>query len=232
MNSTRTLKSIIVALLIALGLSLYINRPEITSLEGLCLDYSNEPKSELSVALVHKMSDNYQRKQLTSINSDVSNGFTTTAGDSRAIWFDLETLKAFLYHFEIEAIKNNAPISSEDLGVRIYYGSYPDNFSPISFPDLNGLAGTGYEEHHTLMMIPTLRINSIDKDFNPFDDDTYSNGLEGIPEYENSEPSNAQQIFGLTGFKKTNADPQTPQRTGAQNHGSLYPPLGEDGLNF
>ncbi|AFL82015.1 hypothetical protein Aeqsu_2560 [Aequorivita sublithincola DSM 14238] len=237
MNSTRTLKSIIVALLLTLGYSLYyINGLEIGEEEGLCLDYSNQPMSELAVALVHKMSNNYKSNQLSVINNDTSNRFTTTAGkgDTRAIWFDLETLKAFLYHLEIETKKKDASISGTDLGVRIYYASYPDTTSWGLFPDLVGLSGSDYEDHHTLVMIPTIRNkNNVDVDFNPLEQRTFSDGLGVILDYENSEASNPQKTFALAGIKKSSSSNQnTSQRTGAQNHGNLYPPLGEIGLGF
>ena len=46
--------------------------------------------------------------------------------DAKSISFDLETLKKFIYHIEAITKQNDDNITSERLGVRIYYAAYPE----------------------------------------------------------------------------------------------------------
>ena len=55
-----------------------------TDNKSICSNYSNSTKSQLEVGLVHEMTGNYQH--------------TSNANDAKAIWFDLETIKKFIYH--------------------------------------------------------------------------------------------------------------------------------------
>ena len=74
--------------------------------DDICSNYST--LSTLEVKLIHEMTKGYKLRQLTAINNDPSTGFAPSVReDSRAIWFDLETLKAFIYQIELKANKND-----------------------------------------------------------------------------------------------------------------------------
>lgn len=87
--------------------------------------------------------------------------------DARSIWFDLPTLKTFLSDLESHAKIQNPDIKDSDLGVRMYYGAYPEN---LDNPDVS----KEYGKRHTLVMIPTKKETDVsgeicNRDFNPID---------------------------------------------------------------
>jgi len=184
-----------------------------TDSNSICSNYSQTAQSQLEVGLIREMTDIYQ----DNLNE----------GDVKAISFDFETLKTFLYHIEMEAAKINIP--SKDLGLRIYYASYPDKntWRPDFNRDLSVFLGNPiteqYELKHTLIIIPTKKelkgTNTQYTDFDPFDANTQN----GIPIY----------------YTNPTLDRYNANRTitalplyGAQNHGQMYPPYPESGMTF
>jgi len=196
----------------------------VTSLNNtICSNYTE--MSTLEVSLIRSMTQNYKDNQLSDINDGSHTPFTIANGDTRAIWFDLETLKAFIHQIEIKAKNNATPVHSKDLGIRIYYASYPDTAE--SYDDLNGVNGnfvlpSNYQEHHTLVMIPTMYRGTENVDFNPLEPATYQKSISNI---YSTNPS--AQIPALTGTRSNSSNTR-----GAQNHGGSYPPLGDSGLDF
>jgi hypothetical protein len=236
MNSTRTLKSIIVALLLSLGFTLfYISTLKVPNEEALCVDYSSNDMNTLSAGLVHELVNGYRNRQLKAITSATSS--YSMASDAEAIWFDLETVKEFIYQLEKKTQNFDASIGSESLGLRFYYASYPATINSAD-PDLGDLAGKGYEKHHTLVIIPTKRIGMEEVDFNPLDIETYTLGLKATGNYNYTEEGNTYnnrnptELLGLGAKSKLPKPSDSSTRPGAQNHGGLYPPLGQAGLGF
>jgi hypothetical protein len=186
----------------------------------LCLDYKNSEKSSLDTDLVKEMTKLYQT------NSRFKNDSVM------AIRFDLETLKKFIYHIELEAKKENKP--SKDLGIRIYYARYPkkDTWSKDKLfeKDLSGFLGNTlteqYEGKHTLIMIPTIYDGNEHLDYNPlFTSRNVQNRLlnkNNLSIKEDGE-SSKQQTFGIMPQESDNLK---------QNHGELYPPYSEVGMEF
>ncbi|AUC74307.1 hypothetical protein [Olleya sp. Bg11-27] len=186
--------------------------PNTTVSTNICMDYSDETINTLEIDLIRNMVDGYKNNQLAHINA------AEKFSDARSIWFDLETLKKFIYHIEYETLKIDNSISSKNLGLRIYYSRYPEE-SWSEYNDLNAVP-TAYAKHHTLIAMPTHRREntSTNLDFNPLDTDTFG---EGIP----------LNYTGPTASLALTQDRQS-QITGAQNHGGLYPPGLPDGLAF
>lgn len=128
---------------------------------------SNNPLEPgiMSNSLIQALIDNYRQNHLTAINTALG------IQDAHSIWFDLPKLKSFIAKIEEEAAKVNPAASSEDLGIRFYYATYPkqENWSIMdSHP-----VPTEYAGRHTLVMVPTLKKANetgelIDYDFNPF----------------------------------------------------------------
>lgn len=189
--------------------------------DNICSNYST--LSTLEVKLIHEMISGYKLNQLTAINNNAASiGIPLPSGDARAIWFDLETLKAFIYQIELKASKNQPSIPDTELGIRIYYANYPYYQNWNNYPDLLAPGGSNvlpqnYEKRHTLVMIPTIRIDGLDVDFNPIDPLTYS---------ENPLPTNSNYSAQST----TRAVALTGTSSSSQNHGSLIPP-GNPGQN-
>jgi len=130
------------------------------------------------VNLVHKMTNGYKQNQLTHIK-------TVMKDDAHSISFELETLKRFIYHIEINAQKNR--VSKDDLGLRLYYSRYPDLETwSNQYDDLKGFLNDsiteGYQDRHTLVMIPTLLKNGVHMDFNPLHTETYGENFTGTGE--------------------------------------------------
>ena len=65
----------------------------------ICLDYSNSQINELRVDLIHTMTNKYRSNQLDFVNRN-SDFLGYNKKDAHSIWFDLITLKKFMYHIE------------------------------------------------------------------------------------------------------------------------------------
>lgn len=205
--------------------------------DTICLNYAGDPVPQLPVGLVIDMREQYVENQLATIERELM------PEDAEAIWFDLETLKKFIYHLEHTTQSNDSTISSKDLGVRIYYASYPDkkNWKIARYnKSLDVFMGDPiteqYEKKHTLVMIPTIKKGAIDMDYDPLNVNTYKNGLNGVQDekdqlfYQN--PKN--KIFSLSSLpmKSVSSGSTGSSSVGAQNHGSLFPPKGNGGFGF
>jgi hypothetical protein len=194
--------------------------------ERICMNYDSVAPSKLASGLVYNMITNYKNNQLKSIQNYTPNPLDL---DAHAIWFDLDTIKKFIYHIE-KGVKQNAGKDLK-LGLRIYYASYPikDTWKE-TFPDLSGFLQDTltekYEKMHTLVMIPTFTKENIPYDFDPFQKETFEKGL---PIY--NEQFNTIPVTALTSVARSasSGDPEILQNT-ARNHGVLFPPgntLGE-----
>lgn len=198
--------------------------------KAICMDYDSSDISMLDADLVHTMTKEYINNQWMYINSNSNfdSKLSTTTEDARSIWFDLKTLKKYLYHIENETRKADAKIEEENLGIRIYYGVYPSVDQIKKFPDVFDTSKdrdfTKYSGLHTLVMIPTVTIEKEILDFNPLDTMTYKGGLYKIDKYGynngGSIPNSTMALFGSS------------RATVGQNHGTLYPPGPAVGMGF
>lgn len=199
----------------------------------ICSDYESEPPAVLTMQMIKKMIEQYKNVQLNNIQTAATNAVPT---DARAIWFDLETLKKFLYHVEHNVNKNYTESQGKKIGIRIYYAAYPNNeemkrmASSQSDPDFT--FNPAYQNLHTLVMIPTITgTNGENYDFNPLDKETYigfanMNKLKRETLFNNS--SYSSLIFGPEAEIIRNSD----GTTSARNHGHLYPPGNIIGFGF
>lgn len=118
---------------------------------------SNDFNPKVSLELIKNLIDNYRSNQLTHINEKLD------TEDAHSIWFSLETLKSFIARIEEEAQKIDSSVSENDLGIRFYYAAYPEvPLDPI--PE-------NFSKKHTLVMIPTKKLDGLHHDFNPFDEE-------------------------------------------------------------
>jgi hypothetical protein len=121
------------------------------------------PFDGLQPQLAQAMIANYRDKQWAAINNAYySNG----ESDSRCTWFSLPTLKRYIY--EIESKSEKVGNCDKALGIRMYYGTYPDN---KSLPGMENVPDN-YLGRQTIMMVPTMRVGEDDLDFDP----NYMNG--------------------------------------------------------
>lgn len=132
----------------------------------IVLNYAHESISTLQKELVETMIKGYENKQLKAINKHVTlDKDPNNQGDAKYIEFDLETLKKFIYHIEMNAKKTDSTILDKDLGIRMYYATYPKFTEWKSYPDLqdprfleNPLTKQ-YGLRHTLVMRPIIKKN-------------------------------------------------------------------------
>ncbi len=123
------------------------------------------PPITMSSTLVKNMINNYRNNQLKAIGNDAENGMKD---DAQSTWFDIAGLKTF-----IKTIENKAPKGSKDLGIRFYYAAYPSDtlFGKEGYESLadfnNDELKKQYGKRHTLVLVPTTKINGVNTDFNP-----------------------------------------------------------------
>ncbi|MDR6517214.1 hypothetical protein [Chryseobacterium camelliae] len=164
---------------------------------------TNSGPNTLPHNFIKSLIDNYKNNQLVSINNDQN------ISDSHSIHFDLAVLKKFISDIEIETKKVLPTVTTQQLGVRMYYAAYPDT-NHWSMTDGQSIPDN-YAAKHTLVMIPTLKMADeqgqiLNYDFNPINPATYN--------------ANADITASSTGSGSGNVSTDIV----AQNHGGLIPP--------
>lgn len=124
-----------------------------------CTDYGQVPLTGINTETALMMSDNYKllNQPLLEINGNIT--------DANSIWFSLETLKNFIWKIEKAVCLQNCP-NGINLGVRIYYGRYPEDMTG----ELASL-DPDFAQHHTVFMVPTFQDadnSQIHWDFDPW----------------------------------------------------------------
>ncbi len=201
------------------------------SLTTICMDYDNIAPATLTTGLIKSMVTKYDDTQLDYIQTATG---TVVPADARAIWFDLETLKKFLYHLEHNVDKNYAEGANKKLGVRIYYSAYPDAKKMDAFmaqqDDPTYQFDPAYANLHTLIMIPTITgKDGQNFDFNPLDKTTYDGFSANNTRSLTTNP--AYSTLSLSATRET-TNLNSPNHTSARNHGMLSPPGMTMGFGF
>lgn len=201
----------------------------------ICTNYSNTTNT-LPVGLIHDMTKGYRTNQKSTIDINLS------LNDAHSIYFELETLKAFVHQIELTAKKNKAnPVKSDKLGIRIYYASYPHqkNWGDKRYKnELDSFRGhpekSKYGKLHTLIFVPTIMQDNMPVDFNPLDPDTYSSPMKNLSDKygPNGNSSTMALQFTIPNAIVNPTTTQSPTSTSAQNHGGLFPPGPGDGHAF
>jgi hypothetical protein len=212
------------------GISTYVDKT-------ICSNYSREPVSELPIELIADMIKGYKDNQLSAINNGLR------MDDAKAISFDLETLKKFIYHIEAITKDKDSTISSEDIGIRIYYAKYPEKnkWPNVGYKNaLDGFLGDPiteqYGDKHTIIMMPTIKRNDTYFDFNPNDERTYTKHMSELSEQQGNQSIYTNSTNRTISLSITTSTSQRGSGSGgstaAQNHGGLFPPNSDDGFGF
>ena len=87
---------LITAIISAAAMYFYLRRNQVSPTKSaqICNDYSNYQPSTLQTGLVGDMISIYRKKQHKTITTNL------LPEDAHTIWFDLETIKKFIFHFE------------------------------------------------------------------------------------------------------------------------------------
>jgi hypothetical protein len=133
---------------------------------SICLSYSKDSVPTLQKGFIDDMKGNYYNNQLSILKNPNNQSRTNLeGGDTQSIWFDLEKLKKFIYHIENKAKQSN--ISSESLGIRMHFITYPTNDNWQNYTDLNGFDKEEiYRSRMSLILVPTKKIEEKNVDFN------------------------------------------------------------------
>lgn len=200
----------------------------------ICMDYQSDPAPQLTTKMVKSMVTTYSGNQLNNIQTAPTNA---VPNDARAIWFDLETLKKFLYHIEHSVNNNYAQSHDKKIGVRIYYSAYPKNTEMRALSteqaDPNFTFNPAYESKHTLVMIPTISgADGENYDFNPLDVNSYVGFVNMDKKDKYSFINNSYSTLILGPGAETVNQSASSSATIARNHGVLTPPETVIGFGF
>lgn len=135
----------------------------------ICSNYSLVPVNEMGRQEVVKMVRNYYNNQYQALHDVASSSKLTGLPancpvDSRAVFFNLDTLKKLIYYIE----KGSSGFSAADkqnLGLNVYFASYPESFHKTK-PGYNYASGSpvlvpyDYTNRHTLIFIPSIFSNT------------------------------------------------------------------------
>lgn len=209
-----------------------------------CYDYSSQPLPGLAAKTAIDMADNYAaiyqiRNTSGGLVFDSNNKRQMDFRETKSVWFSLESMKRFIYHFEKNACQLNCKdIDKKALGVRFYFAKYPDQGSvanqiannDTTFKFLTRPNMAGYYGRKTLFMVPTYWDNTIrtDKDFDPQwsvqkGKSVCIKDMKFILKENYNNLSNLKIMAG-------SPDPNDPN--GMQNHNPLCPPDNCPGQSF
>lgn len=128
-------------------------------------DHNTSMDNLIPTELIQSLVDNYRSNQLEAINESLN------IEDAHSVWFDLPTLKNFVAEIEAHAELIDQNVKDTDLGIRFYYAAYP------AVPESSVPAE--YAKRHTLVMIPTKKLNNLNYDFNPIENTSESLAVAG-----------------------------------------------------
>lgn len=142
-----------------------------TSDEGdVVLNYTERDFNSLPLGAAKIMAENYYKTDVPSSKGlQVDGSFE----DARSIWFSLEELENFMWIIRNYTDNDKISVPAKDLGVRVYYGRYPDLPTLRANTDFKGV-NFEYANMHTVFMVPTYKDGDQQIDFDP--QGSFSNG--------------------------------------------------------
>ena len=214
-------KALILTNLLWLSIFLFMGFKPALKPMASCDDITSNFKTEqfdgLNLKVASEMAALYKKNHLPKLIS---------GRDSRTIWFSLPTLKKFIWeieHYNCLKAQNNIP--ADDLGIRIYYGEYPNATRLKEDKIWNGV-NPDYQALHTAFMIPTFWDGKVNHDYDPiFDYKTGKSTGKWTPTALSRIISNSSGNLGnliITGLSMPS------KKLDAQNHGGLCPPFCND----
>ena len=190
-----------------------------------CYDYSQTYLEGINTSTAITMSYNYKTIDQQLLNT------TLPGDDANSVWFSLESLKNFVWKIEKAVCEQNCPDALK-LGIRIYYGRYPQTMTG-EFAALDPL----FAEHHTVFMVPTFQDagnSTIHWDFDPWHWGKNCKPTSMVEWFAGSPrpfDDDAALIFSIGGnqyFMNTGSG----VLSSAFNHGDLIPPYPMTGAAY
>jgi hypothetical protein len=177
----------------------------------ICTDYTKAGNfNYLNVDLLYNMAQKFK-----GTSGMINNSVAPNLIDARSVWFDLDSLKRFIWEIETDVCRNTCPEKLPlNLGVRVYYARYPPTGSLAQYDDIRHLPDD-YENRHTVFMVPTFDVAGTPTQHIDFDP-RYFDATGCHPERlqlkfppEDSALRKASGIVALSAF----------------NHGGMCPPI-------
>lgn len=148
-NRTSITRNILIATnIITLGLAIYFySQADSTGDDTqpvVCCSYEDLEGETLEdfTNVIKRYKDNAWTIINTTMNQQLtSSGGSPTFEDARCIWFSMDSIKQFIC--TIEKYSEQLDLTTANLGIRLYYGQYPD-------------AHPNYPNRHTIFMMPTF----------------------------------------------------------------------------
>ena len=109
----------------------------------------DESFNGISEETARTMAQGYRSAQLRVINDGLK------IDDSRYIWYDLESLKHFIWQIEHSANVVYGKEKHPKLGIKVFYGTFPADMEGDKYLDLKGVP-TEYQRKHNLFFVPTF----------------------------------------------------------------------------
>jgi hypothetical protein len=194
----------------------------------ICANYENAAVNSMSKKDVLAIIRNYYQNQYRAIHTSstapasgqqlVSFPSTTTlTKDSRAVFFNLDTLKRLIYYIEKASQQYPASIK-EKIGLNIYFASYPSAMQMTINED-------DYTNRHTLVFIPSV-MDTKSHIANDFDlSASLPGGISQLtPSYITEGFLNDSNITSIKGMAVLKQAGTQDADMNAQNHGTGTPP--------
>lgn len=124
---------------------------EVNNAGYICSNYSFALPNKMNKQHVLDMVSNYYHNQYTILHSQGNNRLklnTTNPFDSRAVFFSLDSLEKMFYYIR-KASKNYSNAEKQNLGVNIYFASYPEADGVIR-------NNYNYTNRHTVVFVPSI----------------------------------------------------------------------------
>jgi hypothetical protein len=169
-----------------------------TNLDVETLELSSMPNT-MTCDFIQILVDNYRKNHLLFVKDELG------IDDAHSIHFDLATLKKFISDIENETLKTSPNVTDQDLGIRFYYAAYPKAADWDIMA--NTSIGTEYAEKHTLVLVPTMKIEDEEGEMLSYDFNPLSTSGEG-------------EFLAMASAKNGGLQGDIV----CQNHGTLIPP--------
>jgi hypothetical protein len=190
---------------------------------SICTDFSYSPPNEMGKLEVIHMIRNYYNNQYNAMHNTINlrrmsfSQRSSTQFDTRAVFFSLDTIKKLLYYME-KASKGYSSADKLNLGVNIYFASYPDNKIQN---------GEDYYNKHTLIFMPSIFDPTINA---PRDIDIAQNLFNGVSSSKQIDPSffndtlNPNAVINVLGNSYMRRSNNSGSNMQSQNNGTGTPP--------
>jgi hypothetical protein len=186
----------------------------------ICSNYAFTPPNQMNKQDVIAMISNYYTNQYMLLHPNLNPNNPSTNNtklslpasipyDSRAIFFSLDSIEKLVY-FMRSATKNYSPKLKQNLGLNIYFASYPDGRKTHN--------GLNYTNRHTLVMLPSIFQNGQPTDFDLLTEINNPNSDTPKQYINNLFLTNTSRLtIGALGSTSSNG-------MGSQNNGTGTPP--------